>query len=149
MRKWKTSAIVTLCVATILIAAPLYFFRPFSPLNQPLLIAEITLPQGTRAYLTQTYRGFPDFYDVHFYAHSQNRGWRQYYVEHEEFFWASGALRADPRRKILSVYRGARPMAHFNWNSNSYRLERDKPEEASPNNRMIDRLSQPPSFAPR
>lgn len=138
---------VSVFVAMALVFSGVYFVRPFSPVNQPLLIDKVTTPKGAAVYLTQTYRGFPDLYDVHFYTNDTNGVWRQYYIEHEDTFWASGNLRVDTQKKAVSVYKGSRPMAHFDWSNNSYRLERDKPAKAKSDFRLLQESTKPPMFA--
>ena len=148
----KPFAIVVSCLSalavTALVFSTAYWVRPFFPANEPLLIAKATAPEGTTAYLTQTYRGLLELYDVHFYTRDRKGIWRKYYVEHEDTFWSSGSLWIDAQRKTIFICRGSRPMARFDWGRNNYRLERDKPAEAALDFRLLEHSTEPPLFAP-
>lgn len=99
------------------IASFIYLFPPFVPVGKPILISRVTTRSGMEMRLTQTrdgHRGEPytvDFY----YKERDNQSWKWFYIDHEDVYWWSGDIKINEDSKRVTIFRGSKPLAHFDW----------------------------------
>ena len=119
-RKFRTKRLLLLGTSIFILVSGIsfiYFFMPFGPVGKAILITQATTHSGMEMRLTQTRnRDISEPYTISFYYKNYNdESWKWFYIDHEDFYWRSGAIKIDEDNKKATLFRGSKALACFDW----------------------------------
>lgn len=96
-------------------------------INGTRIIADETLPDGTRFIVTQKCNWGGEPFTTACYYQKPGKNWGWYYYDHEDWYWNHAPTRIDQEAKQLSVLRNGKTTVTFNWETEAFTLWRFKP----------------------
>jgi hypothetical protein len=100
----------------------LFFVMPFSPVDIPLIVDEVSTRDGLKMMITQKFSGNAfEPYVVSFYYQGDSGEWYWYYLDHEALYWRRKIQLDEPKHSALITNYG-HEVARFFWDTK--KLER-------------------------
>lgn len=115
-RIYETKSLVLIGICA-LAATMSFIYMPCGPTKGRLLIAQANTRSGIEMHLLQTRNNtISKPYTISFYYKNGNdKPWRWFYIDREDFYWWSGAIKIDEDNKQATIFRGSKALACFDW----------------------------------
>jgi hypothetical protein len=114
------TSIIAAGAGVLLVAAAVIFVRH---IDRPRVVARTVAPDGTEFCVVQTCSWDFDLFTTScYYRKPGHDRWGWFYYNHEDWYWGRGRAEIDPVAKRITIYRGGRATATFDWESERFCL---------------------------
>jgi hypothetical protein len=116
----RTKIIVACICMVFLITVTLFILH----INKSRIVARVVAPDGTEFCVVQTCNWNLEFFNTSCYYRKPAGRWGWFYYDHQDWYWRRGRAEVDTVAKRISIYRGNKVTATFDWESEKFRLLR-------------------------
>lgn len=96
-------------------------------INGTRVIADETLPDGTRFIVTQKCNWRAEPFTTACWYKKPGGPWGWYYYDHQDLYWNHAPTHIDSESHILTIHRDGKTTITFNWETETCTLWRFKP----------------------